>query len=149
MLDQRRIEAGMLAQVYATLCTSHGPEAALDAITRTLENAALDAGRAFAAKAPGEPNLDHFATVLDLWRGTGALDIQDVRLEGNELTFRVTRCGYAEAYKDMGLPDVLVRTLSCVRDDPFARGYSDRLTLERPETIAAGFPACGFKFIWK
>ena len=148
LLEQRRIEAGMLAQVYDTLCADQGPDAALRIIRATLERAAEAAGQAFAAKAQGGPCLKHFATVLDLWRGTGALDIEDVRLEGNELTFRVVGCRYAEAYRDMGLPEELVRTLSCVRDEPFARGYSDRLRLDRPETIAAGHPACGFRFIW-
>lgn len=139
----------MLAEVYATLLESHGPETALAMVTRTLERAALEAGRAFAAKAEGGPCLKHFATVLDLWRGTGALDIEDVRLTGNELSFKVVRCSYAETYRDMGLPEILVHTLSCVRDAPFARGYFQHLRLERPETIAAGYPACGFRFIWE
>lgn len=148
MLARRTAEAQALAAVYQTLLPRLGEGGALDAVRVALDALAADAGRAFAAQAPHGPGLEHFATILDLWRGSGVLDVEDVVLVGDTLTFRVTRCGYVQAYRSMGLPEVLVGELSCRRDAPFARGYHHGLRLERPETIAAGHDACGFRFTW-
>ena len=102
MLDQRRIEAATLAEVYHAVAEEQGSGQALAVVERTLERMAFRAGQAFAETVPadmggGQPNLAHFATILERWKGSGALDIEDVRLDGNELTFRVTRCAYATA----------------------------------------------------
>lgn len=149
LLDRRRIEAEMLAQVYETLIVDFDESAALAFIEKTLRRAAFAAGQAFAAKAPDGPCLKHFATVLDLWRGTGALDIQDVRLEDTTLRFDVTRCSYAQLYRDMDLPRPLAQTISCCRDEPFAMGYSRNIAFRRANTIASGGTVCDFLFTWK
>ena len=123
-------------------------EKALELVRASLDRAAYKAGKGFADQV-AEANLHHFSTILDYWRGTGVLDIEDVDLSSNRLTFRITRCGYVEKYREMGLPEELVRTLSCCRDEPFARGYSPFLRMEREETIGGGYAACGFVFLWE
>ena len=149
LLERRLIEAEMLAAVYEALCGSHGQETALDVIRRTVETVAYEAGRAFAAAAPDGPGFEHFRTVVELWKGTGALRIENEVVTPNTLRFDVTRCEYVAAYREMGLPPELRGVLSCARDAPFARGYSDRIEFSRPDTIADGKPACGFSFHWR
>lgn len=147
--QRRRIEAEILAEVHAVLCEDMpGPEA-VAVIARATARAAHAAGAAFAAAAPGGPTLEHFAGVVALWRAGGALDVEDVALEGRALRLSVTRCAYADLYiREMGLAPELARALSCSRDEAFARGYSPRLRMERPRTIAQGAPRCDFLYRW-
>ncbi|MGE4551886.1 MAG: L-2-amino-thiazoline-4-carboxylic acid hydrolase [Desulfovibrionaceae bacterium] len=149
MLEMRRVEASALAEMHRTVREMQGPDAAMMVLRRTLERLAFAAGRQFAQTAPkGGPSLKHFATIVERWKGSGALDVANLKLTRTELTFDVVRCAYAEAYRDMDLPPELVRTLSCIRDAPFAKGYCDRLELVRPNTLAAGADHCDFRFVW-
>lgn len=148
MLEQRRIEASMLAEVYAVLVDRFGCEAALGVIEETITRAAFAAGKAFAARAPQGPCLEHFATVTTRWQAGGALTLANTRQTSDTVAFDVTRCRYAESYREMGLPEELAVRVSCLRDAAFAAGYSPALRLERPETIASGAPRCPFTFIW-
>jgi hypothetical protein len=51
--------------------------------------------------------------------------------------FNVTRCRYAEMYREMGLGDI-GHLLSCQRDATFCEGYDKRLRLTRTHTIMQG-----------
>lgn len=148
-LERRRIEAEILAQVYETLKARMDLAQALAIIAETTERAARRAGADFAASAPDGPGLEHFATVVDIWRAGGALDIDNVRMEDGVWSFNVTRCAYADLYiNDMGLAPELAYALSCGRDAAFAAGYFPGLRLERSPTIAQGSPSCLFRFAW-
>lgn len=149
LLEKRRIEAAMLAEVYAVLLRRFGRETALAVIEETVEKAAYEAGKAFAATAPNGPGLDHFATVTQLWQCGGALVIENECRDSKQLSFVVTRCRYAESYREMGLSEELATRVSCLRDAAFVAGYSPKLALSRPETIAAGADRCPFLFTWK
>ncbi len=148
-LDRRVLEAQVLRRVYDEAVRLHGPDEALELVRAVQERSAFEAGRDFAAAAPEKPCLDHFLTVLDLWRAGGAIAVADFKRDANSASFRVRRCLYVESYRALGMPEALLPLLSCARDEPFARGYSDRLRMERPETIAAGNPACLFRFVWE
>lgn len=149
LLERRKIEAGTLGAVYAHLKKTQGTGAALGVIRATVEAVAFEAGQAFAASAPDGPSFEHFQTIVDVWKGTGVLDIDNVKREPDVLTFDVTRCGYVDGYRGMGLPEELIPVISCPRDEPFAAGYSERIVFSRPETIGDGFGRCGFRFEWK
>jgi hypothetical protein len=144
-IERRKIEAELLERLRRVLADDLGQERALDLLRRAVLEASRDAGAAFAATAPQGPNLAHFATILERWREGNALDIEDVRLSGDSLAFRVTRCAYAESYKAMGLSPAMADIASCCRDFGFVEGYSQHLRLERPETIAQGASQCLFR----
>lgn len=147
--SRRAIEAELAQRIYAAALPRLGEAAALELLNAAIDEAARAAGQAFAAKAPGgAPSLAHFSEVLNLWQAGGALTIQDIERGPDSLRFRVTRCGYMEMYRDMGLPAALHATLSCRRDAAFAEGYSPKLLLDRPETISGNAPACLFHFRW-
>lgn len=149
LLDRRRIEAETLFAVYNELLQTRSERSALDTIAHTVSAMAFAKGRAFAAQAPDKPSLEHFATIVDVWNGTGALQIEDVGRRPDSLAFTVKRCAYAELYREMELPQALIPVLSCQRDAPFARGYSPRLQFTRQQTIAEGEDFCDFLFEWK
>jgi hypothetical protein len=149
LLEKRRIEAALLAETYAVLTEKLGRDTALSLIEDIVRKAALEAGKAFAAAAPGGPGLDHFSAVADAWQAGGALTIENVVRQSNVFSFDVTRCRYAEAYREMGLPEELATRISCLRDGAFVAGYSEKLRLSRPETIASGARRCPFTFTWE
>ncbi len=148
--SRRAIEAELTFRIYSAALPRLGEAAALEILNAAIDQAAYEAGQAFAAKAPGgTPSLAHFSAVLDLWQAAGALGIEDVEQGPDTLSFRVVRCGYMEMYAQMGLPNALHATLSCRRDAAFAEGYSSKLLLDRPEVISGGAPACLFRFRWQ
>ena len=149
LLSRRAIEAEIVAKIYAATESRIGRDAALALIGEAIAAAAYESGRAFAAQAPDDrPSLSHFAQVVDLWRRGDALDIADIRLDGQSLSFNVTRCAYMDIYRELGIPQELHAVLSCSRDAAFAAGYSPSLAFERPETIARGCARCAFLFRW-
>lgn len=148
LLERRCIEAALLADVHAVLVGRSGLETALDILEETVARAAFAAGEAFARTAPNGPSLAHFATVTGLWQRGGALVIENEQATGTSVSFDVTRCRYAERYREMGLPEDLATRVSCLRDGAFAAGYSPKLTLTRPGTIASGAKRCPFTFTW-
>lgn len=146
---RRAIEAEIITKIMVSAEKRVGAQQARAILDDAIATAAFSAGQAFAAKAPGgAPSLEHFAKVLDIWQMGGALDIADIRQDETSLSFSVIRCGYVNIYRDLGIPAGLHAALSCSRDAAFAAGYSSRLSLERPETIAQGALRCAFLFRW-
>ncbi len=149
MIAARTAQAGLVARIWNCLQENVGPELAAKILTEAIQADAMAAGQTFARLAPHEPNLEHFATVLERWRQDNALTIADVTLTGSTLSFTVTDCAYARAYSDMGLAPDLGFILSCTRDEPFAKGYSPCLSMRRSPTIMQGHPCCQFTFTWR
>lgn len=148
MLAVRTAQASLAARIFESLGKAVGPDQARAIMRDAVENDARCAGAAFARLAPQAPSLEHFAAILERWCEGGALAIEDVTLTADTLSFAVTHCAYARAYADMGLDPELGSILSCSRDEPFARGYSPRLFMQRSATIMQGAPACLFTFTW-
>lgn len=149
MLAIRTAQAGLVARIRDALEKEIGPERTIAVLTEAVEEDARAAGEAFAAQAPASPCLEHFATVLERWRAGGALTIEDVNLKDGTLSFAVTDCAYARNYAEMNLDPQLGYALSCARDEPFAQGYSPRLSMRRTQTIMQGAPRCLFTFTWR
>ena len=146
-ISRRLIEAELYGELYETMTEQFGKEKALQVISENLQKSARKAGQAFAASV-ATPNLEHFATVVEIWKKGDAIEVADISINGNELTVKVTRCRYQESYREMGLPNELCTLLSCSRDEPFAKGYSNKLSMSRETTLAEGGDCCPFKFIW-
>ncbi|NDV28819.1 L-2-amino-thiazoline-4-carboxylic acid hydrolase [Desulfovibrio sp. JC010] len=147
-ISRRLIEAELYGELYATMSEQLGKEQALQIITENLQKSARKAGQGFAASVD-TPNLEHFSTVVEIWKKEDAIEVSDISINGNELTIKVVRCRYQESYREMGLPEELCTLLSCSRDEPFAKGYNDKLSMVRDTTLAEGGDCCPFKFIWK
>jgi hypothetical protein len=62
------------------------------------------------------------------------------------LSFNVTRCGYAELYQNMGILE-FGYCLSCSRDEPFIQGFNSQIRLFRTQTIMQGAPYCDFRYV--
>ena len=83
-----------------------------------------------------------------VWAGGGSLDIDMVAAGDDRLDFNVTRCRYAEFYKDLGLAD-LGYLVHCNRDHAMIDGFNPDLKLTRTQTVMEGASHCDFRFTKK
>lgn len=145
ILAQRRIEAAFAKGIYEEMAASIGAEAARGIMTRAIVKLAEETGAAMAKGA--ETGVAHFASLMELWRRDDALAMDITRQDATHFDFNVTRCRYAETYRDMGLGE-LGAVLSCNRDGAFCGGYDKRLKLTRTQTIMGGASHCDFRYVW-
>ena len=83
--------------------------------------------------------------MTDVWSAGGALEFEILEKSAERFSFDVTRCRYAEMYREMGLTG-LGDVLSCNRDGAFCGGYDARIRMTRTETIMGGAKRCTFRF---
>ena len=145
ILLRRRIEARILAHVHAVLTERSGREEADAVVGETCSRSAIEQGREFAARLDHPPTLEDFAAIMPLWTREDALEIEEIAAEEGRLDFDVTRCRYAEMYREMGLGSI-GHLLSCNRDGDFCTGYNPDMELTRTQTIMGGASRCDFRY---
>lgn len=146
ILQQRRIEAAFAKGIYEEMKAAIGEAQAKAILSRAVVKLAKDTAAEMAKEAPGgAPSLDHFIALQPLWTRDDTLRIETLRKDDGHYDFNVTRCRYAEMYREMGLAD-LGAVLSCNRDGAFCEGYDPRLKLERTQTIMGGATHCDFRY---
>lgn len=148
---QRVVEAKILAHVYETLRRSHGEAVARKTVADTVRASAVEQAEEMAEKTRaegGEPSLAAFAALQDLWTRGGALEVEVIERTEERFDFDVTRCRYAEMYRELGLGEI-GHLLSCQRDGTFCEGYDPRIRMERAQTIMQGADRCTFRFTSK
>jgi hypothetical protein len=145
ILARRRIEAAIIAPIYAEMRETIGEDRARAILRRAIRRAAIVAGAEMAARADGEADLESFKAILPLWTKDDALTIEIIDDAPGVLDFNVKRCRYAETYHAMGLGDI-GEILSCNRDGAFCEGYDPRIQLTRTQTIMSGASHCDFRY---
>ncbi|GAB0119576.1 hypothetical protein Acid7E03_36480 [Acidisoma sp. 7E03] len=103
ILARRRIEAGVIAPLYAEMVATIGEAAAQGILDRAIRRAAIAAAEDFAARTPGGTSLKTFQALQHLWTQDDALEIEVLRATETEFHYNVRRCRYAETYRAMGL----------------------------------------------
>jgi hypothetical protein len=146
VLVKRRLQAEVVGPIFEAMVAEVGRERAEAILEAAIRKAAVAEGAALRARGPegGNP-LRAFVEVFELWTRGGALEIDVLEASDERFDFDVTRCRYAEAYREMGLGDI-GHLLSCNRDVTFVEGFDPRLRLERAQTIMAGAPCCTFRY---
>lgn len=145
ILEQRRIEAAFAKKIYDVLEAELGTETARRLLGTAVIEAARAAGADFADRAGGPTDLLAFADLLSLWQKDDALVIDWLDVEPGVLNFNVTRCRYAESYRELGVGEI-GDLLSCNRDGEFCTGYDPRMKLTRTQTIMGGASHCDFRY---
>jgi hypothetical protein len=148
MLERRRVEAKLLAHVYATLSESHGKETAARVVGESVRRAAIEQGAEMAAALGGKTSLETFIDAQELWTRGGALAVEIDEASSSRFAFKVTRCEYARMYREMGLGEI-GHLLSCQRDGTFCEGYDPKLKLSRTQTIMQGASHCDFEYTYE
>ena len=93
-------------------------------------------------------DLSGMEKVSGVWAAGGSLGIEQIGKSPDKLDFNVTRCQYAEFYKELGLEE-LGYLFHCNSDFAMAEGFSSTLTLKRTQTIMEGASHCDFRFARK
>jgi hypothetical protein len=149
-IERRRIQGQVIKPIYDELKAEIGPERARALLARAITRSAEAEARAAAEANPaGDDPMGAFTAIFNRTyrdRGIESGLEATVLAEGpDRLDFDVTRCGFVEMYRDLGLGEI-ADVLSCNRDGTFAQAYDDRIELDRAQTIAQGAPCCTFRY---
>ena len=147
ILEQRRIEAAIIKPIYEEMVARIGAARAAEILSAAITRDSIEQAQAYAATEAGENDLEGFHALLPQWKAGGALETDMLRETPTEVHYNVTRCKYAEMYRDMGLTEI-GHILSCGRDGTFCTGYNPAIKLERTQTIMQGAPHCDFRYRW-
>lgn len=148
ILARRRIEAEIIKPIYEILKRDFGAGRAQAIIGEAVGQAAVAAGREFAAQEPDGTSVESFVALQRLWEKDDALQVEVLVSDHERYHYDVTRCRYAEMYQQMGLAEI-GHLLSCNRDSEFIVGYAPQVKLERSSTIMSGKPRCDFRYALK
>ncbi len=144
VLNRREIEARILAPIIDRLGDEFGQERVRDLAAEVIIDVAKSQGAAMAEMLGGN-DLSVFADSLEAWTRGGALEIEVVEQTDTTFAFNVTRCKYAEMYRDLGDADLGAR-MSCNRDGTMVEGFTPDITFTRTQTIMSGASHCDFVY---
>lgn len=148
IIERRRIEAEILREVYETARERLGADEAKKLIGESVRRASIAQAKSFAAREPKGTSLESFIRLFDLWTAEDALEIEVKRQDGEAFEFNVTRCRYAEMYREMGLGEI-GHLLSCNRDGTFCEGYDPDIKFKRTQTLMQGASHCDFRYSYE
>ena len=142
-LERRKIEAGVLIPMVQAFQRAVGKERANEIARDVIIALARQDGERWGQQFGRD--LAAMEKVSGIWSAGGSLEIEPLGKSPAGLAFNVTRCKYAEFYKELGLPE-LGALFHCNRDFAMVEGFSPSLTLERTQTIMEGASHCDFRF---
>lgn len=148
IIELRRIEANVIRPIYEEMVSEVGEETARRILGAAIRRNAIEQGRALAEASEEPAGIAGFARLQDRWKANDALRVEVLRQDDERLDFDVTRCRYAEMYREMGLGGI-GHLLSCNRDGALCEGYDPRLELTRTRTIMGGALRCDFRYRWR
>ncbi len=143
-LQRRKIEGRVLIPLIEACRERFGEAATRDLVTTTIRRLAADDGATW-GETHGR-DLDALKTVaVDVWAGGGSLTVDVVDQTDERLDFNVTRCRYAEFYRELGLADTGF-LVHCNRDHAMVVGFNPDIELTRTQTLMEGATHCDFRF---
>lgn len=144
VLRRREIEARIVAPFYRAVAKELGEARARELLADVIRAEARRAGEMMRERA-GSSDLAAFAAQWEPWIRGGALELEVLEQTETSWRFNVTRCRYAELYRELGLAE-LGAILSCNRDAALIEGFDDGVVLERHQTIMQGASCCDFHY---
>jgi len=144
ILARREIEARILSPVLKAFIKELGKEKTLKMVEPIIQSLAKEAGIQL-AQSLGKNSMEAFATKLSLWTREDALQVKILEQKEERFFFNVTRCRYAEMYKELGIAE-FGHLLSCNRDAALIGGFNPKIKFSRSQTIMEGAPFCDFRY---
>ena len=144
VLDRRRIEALVLGPMIRAFEEEIGRERAHAIARRVIVKIAEEQGRSLSERMGGD-DMAAFSKSKDPWVRGGALETETLEDNDSKVSFNVTRCRYAEMYRELGMAD-LGSIFSCGRDGALSTGFNPSIKLARSQTIMEGASHCDFRY---
>ncbi len=147
LLQQREIEIKVIAPLIRAFAEEFGKERTYGIVRKVIESLALSAGEAAsAANGAGLASLQK--NCIKNWNTDGALNMKQIEETDGVLRFDVTRCRFAEIYRELGYGDI-GELVSCDRDIAFIKGFDPCIEFTRTKTIMGGADRCDFCYTAK
>jgi hypothetical protein len=145
IIEQARIQARVLVPLVKALQLELGEERANAIVRKALGDVFRRLGETWWQSKTSKSVGDNMASAFAAFAKGEALDY-DVRAQSHDsYEIDVTRCRYAEFYKELGEPE-LGFLLVCSLDFPFAEGFGGDIALARKQTIMQGADRCDFRY---
>jgi len=144
ILARREIEARILMPVLNAFIKEYGKDQTVKLVDPVIRELAREGGVQL-AKALGGNTIGHFAKGLSAWTREDALRLDVKEQTEKTFAFNVTRCRYAEMYKELGVQEY-GGLLSCGRDAALITGFNPKIKFTRTQTIMSGAPYCDFRY---
>ena len=144
VLTRREVEARLLGPLIDAFAHTTDRAQVIATVRDTIAQIARTQG-AEMARAYGEATLENFADSLKFWTKDDALVIEVVAKDAQNFGFNVTRCRYAELYRELGMEE-FGAVFSCNRDAALIEGFSADIQLTRTQTIMEGATHCDFRY---
>lgn len=147
VIDRRKVEAMVLGPMLRAFQKRFGEVETNEVAAHVITEIARKQGKDF-ADGIGSNSLVDYASNKDAWRRNGALEFEVLEESETKYSFNVTRCKYAEMYRELGFGD-LGEIFSCTRDFEFCGGFNSDVELTRTQTIMEGASHCDFRYVLK
>ena len=142
---KRRLQAAVIKPIYEEMVAELGCQKAQLILGNAIRKAAVEEAGEFARKVKKGTSLRSFIDLFKLWTADDALQVEVYEESNTVFSFDVTRCRYAETYREMGIGQI-GHLLSCNRDGSFCEGYDPNIKLDRQQTIMDGADRCTFRY---
>ena len=145
VIEQVKIQAEVLIPLVKALQAELGEVRANAIVRGALRDLYRRYGEEF-WRAKNEPNVGKaVASAFKSYAKDDALDYSVIEQSENAFAFDVTRCRYAEFFKELGEAE-LGFLLVCSADFDTAAGFGGDIELKRTQTIMQGAPHCDFRY---
>ena len=145
VIQQVKIQAQVLVPLIKALQLELGDQRANSIVRKALGDVYRRYGEEYWRKK-NEKNLGKIAaSAFATYAREDALEYKVIEQSQDYFEFDVTRCRYAEFYKELGEPE-LGFLVVCSADFPTAEGFGPDIKLTRTQTIMQGASHCDFRY---
>lgn len=146
LLDKTRMQAQVLVPVVRALRAELGRDKADAIVTQALRDWSKQLFAAIGEGIEGSPRRK-WAAIQSVWGEVSGreVEVEVLRQDKEALDIDVTRCRFAEFFRELGEPE-LGALLICAADFDIAATGAGEVSLERAQTIMQGAPSCTFRY---
>ena len=145
VFEQAKIQSQVLVPLIKSLQAELGKERAQALVRKAIGDVYRQLGEEWARTRKSANVGSNMASAFAAFADGDALDYR-VREQAEDVyEIDVTRCQYAEFYKELGEPE-LGFLLVCSMDFPFVDGVGADLKLTRTQTLMQGASHCDFRY---
>jgi N-acetylglutamate synthase-like GNAT family acetyltransferase len=148
VIERVKIQAQVLIPLVKSLQAELGEERANTIVRKALGDMYRSFGEKWWRTCRSHNLGENMASAFGTFAAGDALDYEVLKQAPDAFELNVTRCRYAEFYKELGTPE-LGFLLTCSADFSIAEGFGPNVELTRTQTIMQGASHCDFRYAFK